>query len=56
MHWFRFGEGGCEMLSMTSRLGASQLFADLDREISPGQPDLEKLVEIGTRHGLTVAV
>lgn len=55
-HWFRFGAGGCEMLSMTSRLGASPMFADLDREISPDLPDMEKLVEIGTRHGLTVAV
>jgi quercetin dioxygenase-like cupin family protein len=38
-HWFRFGKGGGEMISMTSRLGASQMFADIDREISPDNPD-----------------
>ena len=53
-HWFRFGKGGGEMVSMTSRLGASRMFADFDREISPDKPDLEKLVGIGVRHGLTV--
>lgn len=53
-HWFRFGEGGGEMLSMTSREGASRLFADLDREIAPDQPDIGKLVEVATRHGLKV--
>ena len=45
-HWFRFGKGGCEMVSMTSREGASRLFADFDREISPEEPDLGKLIEI----------
>ena len=53
-HWFRFGKGGGEMISMTSRAGAAQMFADLDREIAPEKPDLGKLVEIGRRHGLTV--
>ena len=53
-HWFRFGKGGGQMISMTSREGASRLFADLDREIAPDNPDLAKLVEIGLRHGLGV--
>jgi len=53
-HWFRFGKGGGEMLSMTSRDGASRLFADFDREISPEAPDLGKLIEIARRHGLGV--
>ena len=53
-HWFRFGKGGCEMVSMTSREGASRLFADIDREISPEKPDLGKLIEIARRHGLVV--
>ena len=55
-HWFRFGKGGGEMISMTDRPGASRLFADLDREIVPERPDLEKLIEVGARHGATVAV
>ena len=54
-HWFRFGKGGGEMLSMTSREGASRMFTDMDREISPENPDLGKLVAIGQRHGLTVS-
>ena len=53
-HWFRFGKGGGEMVSMTSREGASHLFADIDREISPDKPDLGKLIEIARRHGLAV--
>jgi len=53
-HWFRFGKGGCEMVSMTSREGASRLFADLDREISPENPDLGKLIEIARRNRTVV--
>ena len=56
MHWFRFGRGGAEMISMTSRLGASEMFADLAREVAPVDPDLEKLAEVGARHGLKLAV
>ncbi len=53
-HWFRFGKGGCEMVSMTSREGASPLFTDIDRQISPEKPDLGKLIEIARQHGLVV--
>lgn len=56
VHWFRFGKGGGEMLSMTSRLGASKMFADMAREIAPVNPDLGKLAQVGGRHGLKVAV
>ena len=56
VHWFHFGKGGGEMVSMTSRLGASKLFADLAREVAPVNPDLGKLTEVGARHGLKVAV
>jgi len=55
VHWFRFGDGGGVMLSMTSRLGASKLFTDMARELSPVNPDLGQLAEIGARHGLKVA-
>ena len=54
LHAFRFGQGGGTMVSMTSRLGASSLFAELDREIAPDQPDIGKLVAIAGRHGLSV--
>jgi quercetin dioxygenase-like cupin family protein len=55
-HWFRFGPGGGVMISLTSREGASRMFADFDREISPDSPDLAKLIELGQPYGLTVAV
>ena len=55
-HWFRFGAGGGELLSITSHEAASHLFTDLDREISPDAPDFAKLVEISTRHGLEILV
>src|SRR4051794_12431837 len=54
-HWFRFGAGGAEMLSVTSREGASHMFEDFDREISPDSPDLARLVELGIPYGLAVA-
>jgi len=54
VHWFRFGPGGGEMVSMTSRLGASKMFTEIAREVAPTTPDLEKLVEVGARHGLKV--
>ena len=53
-HWFRFGKGGGEMVSVTSRESASRMFTDFDREISPERPDVGKLAEIGARYGLDV--
>jgi hypothetical protein len=43
------------MISMTAKLGASRMFADIDREISPERPALDKLVGVVARHGVTVA-
>lgn len=56
VHWFRFATGGGEMVSMTSRLGASKMFTDFAREIAPVNPDLATLADVGGRHGLKVAV
>lgn len=53
-HWFRFRADGGDMLSVTSREGASHFFTDVDREVSPVEPDLGQLVGIATAHGLTV--
>jgi quercetin dioxygenase-like cupin family protein len=53
-HWFRFGHGGAEMVSMTSCLGASKMFTDFAREVAPANPDLVKLAEVGGRYGLEV--
>ena len=56
IHWFRFCKGGGEMLSMTSREGASHFFTDTAREVAPVNPDLAKLGEVGARYGLKVAI
>jgi quercetin dioxygenase-like cupin family protein len=55
MHWFRFGAGGGEMISITSREAASLFFTDVDRAISPEAPDIPKLVEVANQHQLMVA-
>ena len=55
VHWFRFRTDG-EMVSITSRLGASRMFADMAREVAPVNPDVGKLAEVGARHGLKVTV
>ena len=55
-HWFRFGRGGGQMVSLTSRLGASRMFADMAREVAPVDPDLAKLAEVGARYGAKIEV
>ena len=52
--WFRFGPGGGEMISMTSRPGAAAFFTDVDREVSPAEPDFSVLLGVASSHGLTV--
>ena len=54
VHWFRFGAGGGEMLSMTSRLGASKFFTDAAAEVDSMNPDLGTMNEVGMRYGLKV--
>lgn len=55
VHWFRFCEGGGEMISVTPRLAASPMFTAIDREISPQAPDFGKLVSIAAQHQVTFA-
>lgn len=55
-HWFRYGPGGGEMLSMTSSEGASAFFTDVDHNISPENPDLGKFITIAESHGLRFPV
>jgi len=56
-HWFRFVTDG-QMLSVTSRLGASKFFADMDKD-APGEPTgpdgLAPVIAVATRHGLALA-
>jgi quercetin dioxygenase-like cupin family protein len=57
VHWFRFREGGGEMLSVTGAGSeASALFSDIDAEIPPGIPDKEKLRGIAVRNRMQVFV
>jgi hypothetical protein len=42
------------MISMTSRPGAAAFFADVDREVSPTEPDFGVLLGVASSHGLTV--
>ena len=53
VHWFRCGDEGALMLSVTSRKGASEVFAALDREILPGPPDVPKILEVIRANGVT---
>jgi hypothetical protein len=39
---------------MTSRAGAAAFFTDVDREISPAEPDFSTVLRVATAHGLTV--
>jgi quercetin dioxygenase-like cupin family protein len=55
-HWFRFGADGGVMISVTSRAGASEFFTQVDREVSPTNPDFGALIEIATSHGLNIPV
>ena len=56
VHWFRFGPGGGEMISMTSRPGAAAFFTDVDRKVSPAEPDFGVLLAVASSHGLTLSL
>jgi hypothetical protein len=47
-------EGSGEMLSMTSRPGAAEFFADVHRQIGPTEPDFAALERVPTAHRITV--
>ena len=53
-HWYRFGDGGGEILSMTSCEGASHMYEDFDREGSWDYPDRARLVQLAAKHGQVV--
>ena len=55
-HWFRFGAGGGVMISMTSRQGPSAFFTEIDREVSPTDPDFDALLAIASAHKIEFAV
>ncbi len=57
VHWFRFGKGGGQMISMAG-IGsrASTLFTDIDAEIPVGPPDIERLQNIAKRNAVRMFV
>ena len=51
-HWFRFGKGGGQMISMTGKgSAASSMFTDID---SVGSRDVEMLRDACERNGLRI--
>ncbi len=53
-HWFRLGEGGAEVLSLTSPSGAAAFFASISRDSTGTSPDLADLIQIAAAHGGTI--
>lgn len=53
-HWFRLGEGGSEMLSITSPSGAAAFFTAISRDSAGDTPDFESLVRTAASHGATI--
>lgn len=55
VHGFNYGAGGGEMLEFTGQGGfATQMFTAVNDEISPGPPDIPKVLEILKNNGVTV--
>lgn len=55
VHSFKYGPGGGEMLEITGAGSAAvQMFTDLGNEIPEGEPDVEKIVAVMGRNGVTV--
>ena len=54
-HWYKFGAGGAEILSMTSQGNASRMYTDFDSASSWENPDRSHFVELAAKHGQQVA-
>ena len=55
IHAFKYGPGGGEMLEVTGAGSmATQMFTAVDEEVPPGPPDVERIVEVLGRNGVTV--
>lgn len=56
VHGYRFGVGGGRMFELTGQGGcATQMFANVSREVPPGPPDIPKLLAVLRRNGVTLA-
>jgi hypothetical protein len=53
VHWFRFGNGGGRMISITGTgSDAAAFFTDLDTEIPDGSVDMDKFEAVAGRHAV----
>src|SRR5215470_12352414 len=53
VHAFSYGPGGGEMLEVTGRGSkAVRMFTALNREIPPGPPDVAKVIQVVSEHGV----
>lgn len=55
IHSFKYGPNGGEMLEVTG-VGslASQMFTAVNNEVPPGPPEVEKIIEVLSKNGVTV--
>ncbi len=53
-HWFHFGEGGDEILAITSRGNASAMFTDFAKGVNWANPDRSHLIALAAKHGQTI--
>ncbi len=56
VHGYRFGAGGGRMLEVSGQGGfATQMFANVSKQVPPGPPDIPRLLDILLQNGVTVA-
>jgi quercetin dioxygenase-like cupin family protein len=54
VHWFSFGRGGGEFISMTSDGNASAMFTAFSKGINWESPDREELVKLAAAYGQVI--
>ena len=55
VHGYRFGAGGGEMFEITGAgSNATRMFANVDREVPPGPPDVPMLTALLQRNGVAL--
>lgn len=55
-HSFKVGDGGAEMLSITSKAGASGFFTAISRDSDGNVPAFEDVIRIAATHGSTIVL
>lgn len=55
-HWFKVGDDGAEMLSITSNAGASAFFTAISRDPAGNVPSFDDVIRIAAAHGSTIVL